>query len=409
MENMSTENYLSKLIMPLFLIVALSGVFSGLAHAAVDPNVVLSNYSLSSFPAVPGQTVNLTMVFTNIVSTPCAQEVSVQLSDSYPLSLSGPDTQYFNHDLCLTDNASSNTLVFQIPVDSLATTGTYPISVTTDFQKDFLKYSTTNTVYLRVIGQPILSVNSLSTNPVDIYPGDSGSMTVQFSNTGNGPIESAIATLTSNSAFEVKWAGSTQQIGKIDPHSTVQASFNVEAPKNLPAGNYPLNLSVTYTDEFNNSQTQYYSLMFPVKPKAEFVASSADTLVINQNDLTSVSLTNTGSQDAMKLKGSIQPVYPFGTDGTIRYVEDLAPGQTVNLTYLISVDKQATQGQQIVTLDLNYENPNGRKFSDTVDFALNVRSPTLTEQVLGYWYLVVAAILILAFVIRKRMSGPKKA
>lgn len=406
---MSIENNFNKILMLLLVSFALGGIFSGLANAAVDPNVVLSNYSISSMPVVPGQMVNITLTFTNIVSTPCAQQVSVQLADSYPLSINGPDTQYFNHDLCQNDNSTNDTLVFQVPIDPLATTGTYPISINAVYQKDFLKYSTSNTVYVKVIGQTELTANVISTNPIDVYPGDPASLSVQFSNIGNGPIESTIAFLTSNSAFEVKWPGSTQQVGQIQPYSSSQATFYVEAPKNLPAGIYPLNLSVTYMDEFNESKTQYFSLNFPVKPKAEFVASSSDTLVINQNDLTSLSLTNTGSQAARKVKIAIQPVYPFGTDGTIRYVEDLEPGQTVNFTYLISVDKQATEGQQILTLSINYENPNGRKFSDTADFALTVRSPTLIEQVMGYWYLLVAAVLILIFVVRKRMSSAKKS
>ena len=45
----------------------------------------------------------------------------------------------------------------------------------------------------------------------------------------------------------------------------------------------------------------------------------------------------------------IEPLFPFSTDGTVRYIESLRPGETQNLTYVITVDKDATAGGQLLT------------------------------------------------------------
>lgn len=389
------------------LVVAMA-LFWGAASAAVDPHLVLSNFTLSNPVTIPGGSQTLSLTLQNIVSTPCAEQVGVQLSVSYPLSVSGSATKYFPQDVCATDSAAQDTLPFQLTVDPLAATGTYPVTLTTTYQKDFLQYSTTSTIYMKVEGTAVLNAQVVGSNPVDFYPGDSGTISVRFSNVGTQPIQSALAILTST-GVQVKWAGSSQQLGQIPAHSSVDEIFNVEAPKYLTSGNYPLDLQVAYTDEQNNNSTSQFQFSMPVKPKAQFTAAGTDgeTLVINQNAVDDITLTNTGTQTANQLKVSIQPVYPFSTDGTVRYIQSVAPGQSVVLSYRISVDKQATEGSELLTFNLAWQDPDGNKLSDTTDFALQVRSPTLLEQALGFWYLIVAVILVGAFFLRKRLSKKK--
>ena len=72
------------------------------------------------------------------------------------------------------------------------------------------------------------------------------------------------------------------------------------------------------------------------------------------------------------------------------------------------MDKDATTGGQLVGTDISFEDPQGKKFSDTADFAMPVRLPTLVEEAVSYWYLVALGVIAIAFVASKKMGGKKK-
>jgi hypothetical protein len=243
---------------------------------------------------------------------------------------------------------------------------------------------------------------------VDIYPGDSAQIAVTFVNTGSSPVQSAQASANS-SGVEVKWAGSTQSIGQIGPRSSAIAIFSIEAPKNMSAGSYPLHVRLDYVSENKSLGSSDFSFLVPVKPKAEFEAHEAtDSLLPGQQKQVQIQLTNTGSEAAHKVQARIRPLFPFSTDGTVRYIESLAPGKSVNLTYDITVDKEATSGQQLIGMLVNFEDPQGKKFSDSADFAMDVKTPTLQDDIYGFWYVGVIAVVLVLLMARGRLSAKKK-
>ena len=382
-------------------------VVSGLGFASVNPKVELLNATLSEVPAQPGHVVALTLFLKSIYPDNCAENLAVQIAVSYPLSLRGSDTQYLDL-LCTQDPDSKGTFTFYLPVDNLATSGTYPVMVSTSYEKRFTQLSASNTVNVQVGGVPSFTASVVSSNPVDIYPGDTAQVDVAFQNTGPSMAQSSRASAES-SGVQVKWAGQTQDVGQISARGSADAIFTVEAPKDLQAGTYPLNVHLAYSDQYGNNGTRDFTFDVPVKPKAEFVANASSAgLLAGQKKEVIVSLTNTGKQEARKVEVRIRPIFPFSTDGTVRYIESLMPGETANLSYVITVDKDATTGGQLVGTDISFEDPQGKKFSDTADFAMPVRLPTLVEEAVSYWYLVALGVIAIAFVASKKMGGKKK-
>ncbi|MCX6772440.1 MAG: NEW3 domain-containing protein [Candidatus Micrarchaeota archaeon] len=379
---------------------------SGLANASVNPRVQLVNYSLSETPAQPGHVLALTLHLKSMESDNCAEQLQVQVAVSYPLSLRGSDTQY-NDLLCYQDPDSAGTFTFYLPVDNLATSGTYPVSVGISYKKRFTQLTGSNTLNIQVGGAPSFAASVASSNPIDIYPGDSAQVTVTFQNTGASSVTSARASADS-SGIQVKWAGQTQDIGSIAARGSGSATFNIEAPKNMPAGNYPLNMHLAYTSEDRSAGYTDFSFTVPIKPKADFAATAADPLLPGEKKEVNIAITNTGSQEADMVQVRIRPLFPFSTDGTVRYIPALKPGETQNLTYVITVDKDATPGNQLLGFLVNFEDPQGKKFADTTDFSMSVRSPNFQDDLLSYWYVVVIAVLAIAFIARKRMTTGKK-
>ena len=187
---------------------------------------------------------------------------------------------------------------FVFPVDSLAQSGTYPITVVTNYQKNFDKFSTTNTVNVVVRGTPSFSASVASSNPVDIYPGDTGSVTVTFQNNGTGKVESGNVAFSAPPGLEIKWAGASQDIGEIPAHGSASVTFTIEALKNASSGRLPDNRrAAVHRGQHAIGHAGVSAFTMPIKEKAEFVASAADGTVLNAADdyEVQITLTNTGS------------------------------------------------------------------------------------------------------------------
>lgn len=382
-------------------------IMASAAFASVNPKVQLLNYSVSETPAQPGHVLALTLHLKSMESDNCAERVAVQLSTSYPLSVRGTDVQYLEK-LCFQDMPGAGTFVFYLPVDNLATSGTYPVSIATTYEKRFTKLSESNTINVQVGGAPSFAAAVSSSSPVDIYPGDSAQVTVTFQNTGSSMVQSARAT-ASSSGIVVKWAGKTQNVGQIAARGSASAAFSIEAPKNVKAGSYPLAITLDYTGEDREEGTAQFTFNVPVKPRADFAGEAdGNSLLPGVKREVTMRVTNTGSDEARKMQIRLKPLFPFSTDGTVRYVESLAPGEAANLTYVITVDKEATSGGQVLGLLIDFEDAQGRKFTDSSDFAMDVRMPTLADDLANYWYLI-ALVAIAAFVaIRRKAAGRKK-
>ena len=378
--------------------------FAGMANASVAPKIQLMNYSISENPAEPGHVVTLALHLKSMEWDNCADTVSVQLSTPYPLSIQGPDTQYMDH-LCYNDSYEAGTVVFKLPVDSLAQTGTYQVTSVVTYEKRFSKYTETNTINVRVGGSPSFTASVISSNPVDIYPGDTASVTVVFQNTGSALVESShVDFLSGSKPLEIKWAGASQETGQIPARSSIPVTFSLEVDKNATPGYYPFTASISYSDELKSTGSQDFSFTVPVKKKADFDTSASNgtsVLVANSDTDVTIELKNTGFDVARKVKVRLRPLFPFSTDGTVRYIDAIRPGETADLVYTIHTDKDATAGSQISGVLIDFEDAQGRQFSDSSDFSLTVRQRTLEEKAWDYWYVgAIIGVFLLITIVR---------
>ncbi|MFH0926997.1 MAG: NEW3 domain-containing protein [Candidatus Micrarchaeota archaeon] len=392
-----------------FLALAAMLAVCALSFASLNPKLELAGYSVSEAPAQPGHVLNLTLHIRSMESDNCADNVAVQLSMAYPMSLQGPDTQYAES-LCSTDWPDGGYFSFLIPIDPLAQSGTYPITLSTTYEKRFSKFSESNTLNIRVGGDPSFDAVVSSSNPQDIYAGDSATITITLHNAGSSQAQSVFATLSAPPELEVKWAGQTQSLGSISSRSSANAQFLIEAQKNAPAGNYPLTLNLQYQKEDKGAANASFTFMLPIKPKAEFDANALvdSPLSAGEDRTVHINFTNTGSKEARHIKVSIKPIYPFSTDGTVRYIESLMPGQSADIVYEIHTDKDGNDGDEALSLVENFEDSQGKKFSDTQDFMLPVRTKSLIDKALEFWYFGALIVLLGGVIIAKKRRAKKE-
>jgi len=378
------------------------------ASANLQPNVIVSSFSVDTGPDV-GKNFMLSVTLTNTEPSMCAQGITATLSAGYPFIMNGLSTMSAG-DLCSTD---STTIKFPLRIDPSATGGFYQITLSSDYETtSFVQFSSSSTINLYVNGNPEINAVVVNSQPLDIYPGDTAVITVKLVNDGSYQAESLNAELTAANPLEVKWAKSANIIPVLSAKQSQTMDFAVEVPKDADAKDYPMKLEVTYLDENKEQQEKTFDIALHVKSKAKFETSDDGSDIFYANEKgghVKILLKNTGTDTARKLTARILPQFPFSADGSSRYVESLAVGDTSPVEFTVDIDKDATSGQYSMDLLVNWEDAQGKKFQDTAKVTLGVKEKSVFRKVfLDYAFLWIAAVIIIALIVMQRLKSKKK-
>lgn len=390
------------------LMVVMVALLAGTACASSRPNIIVSGFDVDGMAAV-GNDFTLVVNLTNIGGV-CAMTTTVSVAAMPPFISNGVSTTV-PVDIC---PGETQTVRMPLRIDPTATGGSYPLTLTTQYN-DVLTtpYTTSDTLDIAVEGTPDLQARIADSNPVDVYPGDTATITIQVDNAGTFQAQSITGVLSADAPVEVKWSRSTMTTGTLDAKQSVSADFAVEVPKDAAAKDYPLTLTLHYLDENRQQRTKEFPLTLTVAKKALFATSDGGSDPLYANDASRIvrlKLTNIGTDVAKKLKVTLQPQYPFTTDGSLRYVDSLAPGESAQVDFVVNVDKDGTAGTYGLQLVLNFEDRQGKLLHDTADASLTLLPTGIVKAVfVNYWYLWVAAIVIAAIVVlRKRRKKQHK-
>jgi len=392
------------------LLASLMALLSAIpAHAALQPNVIVSAFSIKEGSAEVGKDFTLVLTLADTEPSACAQAITTSVQSGPPFIMDGLSTAAAG-DLCY---GSTKTLEFPMRVDPTAAGGFYQITVASTYETSLLaQYSSSSVINLLVNGTPDFSAAITGSDPIDVYPGDTAAITVDVQNNGAFSAQAVIATLNSDAPLEVKWAGASAALGTIGARQGKSAAFTVEVPKDAAAKDYPLRLDVQYLDQDLAQQERVLPLVFHVKPKAKFETADAgsDALFADQSSRSvKLLLKNTGTDAAHKLKAKILPQFPFSSDGSVRYVETLGAGSSVPVDFTVGIDKDATPGTYGLDMLVQFEDAQGKQLQDTAKVSLTVERKNLFRAVfLDYWFLWLALILVVFLVARRRMKKPAK-
>ena len=379
--------------------------------ALARPRLVISGFEVVNGSATVGNNFVLQIDVTNI-DVVCAMSTTVGISANSPF-VATTSSNAAPVDIC---GGQTKTVSIPMHIDSTATGGSYQIPVSLSFEDTLnTPYSSSDSITLFVSGSPQIQAHISNSNPIDVYPGDTATITVALQNAGTFEAQSLNASLSADSAnllnnpLEIKWANSFAYVGTLAARQTTNTQFSVELPKDAQPQNYPMVLTVQYLDENRALQTQKIQLTFTAKQKALFSATAIEgqTMYANDNQKTfHVMIKNTGTDTAYKLQIKAQPQYPFTTDGSVRYVDSLAPGASAPVDLVFSADKDGTIGAYGLDLLVNFEDAQGKSLHDTANLQISISQKGILRAVFAdYWYLWVVAIIICFFVYRKRVKS----
>ena len=361
----------------------------------------------SPITASPGQNdVPLTIIIRNLGDVNMQNVTLYFTGNEYPLQVSQKVVGFGIIPAGLYSEAMVTVNVFPN-----ATPGTYYV------QAMLSNYGYNETVSIPVtIYGPSIAVN-LVTNPPAIFQGYTlAQLIVVVTNYGEGYAMNANVTIST--PLEVV-GQNTFQLGAIPPGRPLNVTYVISVPSNFTPGKYPVTVRVEYD---GGSYTKTFDVT--IKPEAKIVVTgvySSLTSGASQVPLT-LTIKNEGNVTAKNLiltLGSNNYIYPYvsssnplmGLTASRYFVGDLAPGQEVNVTFIVDVSNVPPGSYPITLIAVWNQTQSVYPFESSITVKVPVQ-PTLGQLLLEppYVYGIIATIiLVIVLLTLAGMRRRKKA
>lgn len=315
---------------------------------------------------------------------------------------------------------ASTSLTAMYLVNSHITNGTYSIPVHVAYQSDQgVNYSQTINQSIGVrIQNPNIVVSITAANPATLYVGYNQTLTLSVENIGYGGANNVTVDLKPVSGVSILSSVRHFFIGSLGPSQTVTETLLVAANNNLTATQASISAALSYyTSNYKTGFSKNETLNLSVAPSAVFQVSSgnytltpgATTVPIN------LTITNTGNIDAQQVQLSLQSSYPLTPVAASSYIQDLKPGESVSVTFLVSVDSHGAPGTYPITVYESWRQPNGavqQSYTGSSNYFATVKSTSssgegslLTDAIIAI--VVIVIVVVVARRMRKRASKKK--
>jgi len=273
---------------------------------------------------------------------------------------------------------------YDLYVDDSAVSAVHeiPVRVTYDVNKGFVR-----NVQVRVQGQPQFELLDVKNGVIS--PGDQGEITVKLQNVGTGKTRRTSVKFSSTSDYvKSVLSGGVAYLGDVNPGEEKEATFTLLASPDSEYGVYTGKINVTYNDESGNELTEDFDvgILISGKPKLQVYKIEVDK---EESDLT-IEVVNIGNAEAKAIAAKL-----------------LVNGKVFDVDYVtsIKIDKRSTlkfalPNSMSGKLELSYEGPDNKKYSQTEDVAW------VTPYTFPTWIAVVI-VLVIAYIVWKKKLWKK--
>ncbi|BFH72418.1 COG1361 S-layer family protein [Sulfurisphaera javensis] len=366
-----------------------------------------------------GQTqVPLTFIVRNLGDVN-ALNVSLDLDSSYPIYFT-QKTAY----LGIVPAGEYNYVTVTVNVYPNATPGVYYIPVTLQY------FQTKTTIYTPIlIYSPNITLNAF-TVPPQIFPGyydvELKAIIVNY-----GEALANNVTVSLSSPFPV--ISSNQfTIGALPQGVPANTTFLINIPNDTKPGYYYFNFTVNY-----DGGKYVKSVKIEVYPKAnlEIVGVYYPSLTSGASQVPiTITIKNVGNATAKNVKailGSSDVIYPYVSSSnplmaltaSEAYLGDIAPGEEVNVTYVVDVSSGISAGNYSLAVTLLWNQTGGLfPFVQNDKFTVQVSPSALsnllsqgiivevngTKYTISWIAIIVVVIIIILIVIALALRGRRK-
>lgn len=271
------------------MILAMPG---GVNAATQDLEVILTNQN--PYPVQPDNVVNIEISIQNN-GYGDAENVVFEIAPEEPFTLLPGETASTTFKRISAQEQV--TVSYKIYVDKDAISNNYDLKF--QFYQQGQAVKTTRKVTVDVQGRPKLILDEITTEPEEMEPGDTVTMTAEITNVGTGSASFMEAILTSNTTYIIPvLTGGSDYVGEIKPGETGEAKFVMNIDNSAEYMTYSGTLSLYYKDDSGDSQSASFAIGIPVRGKPVIEVLSAKT----DNGAYKVDIENIGTASAKALK-----------------------------------------------------------------------------------------------------------
>jgi len=355
----------------LVLMIAVSSLSEVFSAPVIGYQLNVETAFTDPYPVEPGKNLVLSLTLSNNGNAD-ATNVIVELEVVEPFTL----LESSKKEMSVVKVGSSRIIDYQLFVDSSAVSALYEIPVRVKYgtEKELVKR-----VQVRVQGRPKFEL--LDVSSTTISPGDQAEIRVKLQNVGTGKAKRTSVTFSPTSDYvKSVLSGGIYYLGDINPGEEKETTFKILASPDSEYGIYTSKINVTYDDESGDELTENFDvgILISGKPKLQVYKVEADRV---DSEIT-IEVVNIGNAEAKAIAAKL-----------------LVNGKVFDVDYVtsIKIDKRSTLKFALPNsmggkLELSYEGPDNKQYSQTEDVAWTIPF-TFPIWIVGIVILVVAYVL----------------
>jgi hypothetical protein len=385
-------------------VIPISLYISGMPKISLNAN--------PSTPIIPGQISPFVITGIN-TGTDTAENVSIDVLNNANFTVTGPSQFYLG---TIPEQGVSSSTV-NIEANNTIASGSHNISVVLHYNTLYGK-SIAKNVSIKVnvvVNNPDIAASITGAIPQYLYSGSNQTLELSIQNTGTGIAKNVSVVIPSSSNITVGSSSSNFFASSILPGSQINENVFITANRNNNATFYELPVKFRYFNaNYQNSTNTTQYLKISLQKSATFNVTSESGSIVPGASAAPITfvLRNNGNEEAQQISISLQSIYPISPTDSNFYLQQLAPGQSANVTFYVNVDSNGNSGSYPVTLYEQWNQPNGannQQYAGYVNYYAYVGPVGSASSKSGLYTDVIIAIIVIIIVVylARRMGGKK--
>ena len=297
------------------------------------------------------------------------------------------------------------------------TQGTHYLNGTVTYENGLGKMLTSNVSMpvSVVINSPKIIVSLAGSEPSSLYAGANQSVELLVQNIGTGTARNISAEFTSGPSISVSSSVNRFFINSLPEGGSATEQIYVNTyGQNITNTSIGAHLSYENANH-NKTYTSNQQLKLNVEGSALYsvVGSKASLSIGSTYVPVTFRIKNTGNEPANSVLLTMESIYPVSMVSSTYYINGIAPNQTVNATFYVSVDSSGQAGDYPITLYEQWKQPNSPQsleFSGSTQYFVAVGTTTsnaygYVEDAIG----IIVLLLIIAFIVRRARKNRSKS
>jgi len=236
-----------------------------------------------------------------------------------------------------------------------------------------------------VIGQPQLVIQSASTEPITLLPGNPFTLSLLLVNRGDYTAANVRLALNSPEVAVPRQGSSLLVVDQMAMEQAVELEMPLALLEGVSPGYQNLQFTIDYSDytgkQYQSTQSVGLSVSSDAasQPRVILASYTTDPAALSPGDAFNLrlELVNAGKSDAAQLLvtlGGESGLKPFALlgGGNVRFVPRLLAGETMIVEQQLALDGAVEAGVYTLTVSLAYEETTGEQRSETQSINLLV-------------------------------------